>query len=773
MVRTNCINEPAAETSTEAFKEPSSRHTSLPVDESASPVKYGSFRDKSASLSRKKTRKVRLMTELLAKDGSPATNVSSVPLAIRDASVDVSVRIQSPDSRKRKSTDLVDKATSDSVEHIQAEVAPLVGKKRQKKKNKVVHESSSEEPFEESYPVDIARTEKSKGPINMSSLKIDQNSSKKKNKRLQDGSFTYWNDSIPKEGQISTLKNKKNMKGGSVAAPLQSVQQNAPSDQGLTMQRCRESGPQLTGGPVFSEVDQFNRQGELNAFFQRSEFPFINVSQIEGVRDTDSGGPSNRLTTNEIQESSTLPRRRDDQRSENDDVLEIAELMAKNQFERCLPDGDSEKQPANNTQRAQLVDLNEEYVGGQEDNNIQRRESQKNGQNAAIINKEKTVDYLSCIDTNHFKVSHLNKSTFTSSGLIRPFCQYPETPSRGMHCFPSNLNRQVNAQNSQWTGNVLRPPASHYGFSYSVSEGTPQKTEALNRNWPTMYPNHMPYLYNAVGNFDGNGNLTFRNPSGSGVEKKRQNFDSEVLGKKHAGYPFACKLSGKKSSSDLFSNDAMSALHLLSLMDGNLPTGATFDGSGPPSLFQRPSFPYHNTVMPTTNDNAGRSPISHNFNHGHFSTAGGFAIPFQHGKIHKNATNIMNQVSLEPRGKGKAKDFLAQNRGGTPLQFPAISNPALFTEHSVLENVNKQQVAPSSSNATAQPPKSSVLCTINRNPADFSIPEAGNEFMIAGEDLKLRKPMYSENRAGSVRLDGAKRKKKTTVPKEPDRHKMP
>ncbi|KAM7273161.1 hypothetical protein ACFE04_027825 [Oxalis oulophora] len=91
------------------------------------------------------------------------------------------------------------------------------------------------------------------------------------------------------------------------------------------------------------QVDQFNRQGELNAFFQRSEFPFINASQIEGVCHTDSGGPSNRLTTNEIQESSTLPRRHNDQRSENDDVLEIAELMAKNQFERCLPDGDSEK----------------------------------------------------------------------------------------------------------------------------------------------------------------------------------------------------------------------------------------------------------------------------------------------------------------------------------------------------------------------------------------------------------------------------------------------
>ncbi|KAM7273310.1 hypothetical protein ACFE04_027974 [Oxalis oulophora] len=37
--------------------------------------------------------------------------------------------------------------------------------------------------------------------------------------------------------------------------------------------------------------------------------------------------------------------------------------MAKNQFERCLLDGDSEKQSADNTQRAQLVDLNEEYVG--------------------------------------------------------------------------------------------------------------------------------------------------------------------------------------------------------------------------------------------------------------------------------------------------------------------------------------------------------------------------------------------------------------------------
>ncbi|KAM7274113.1 hypothetical protein ACFE04_028777 [Oxalis oulophora] len=61
--------------------------------------------------------------------------------------------------------------------------------------------------------------------------------------------------------------------------------------------RCEEFGPQLTG---VLGVDQFNRQGELNAFFQRSEFPFINASQIVGVRKTDYGGSSNRLTTNEI-----------------------------------------------------------------------------------------------------------------------------------------------------------------------------------------------------------------------------------------------------------------------------------------------------------------------------------------------------------------------------------------------------------------------------------------------------------------------------------------
>lgn len=49
------------------------------------------------------------------------------------------------------------------------------------------------------------------------------------------------------------------------------------------------------------------------------------------------------------------------------------------------------------------------------------------------------------------------------------------------------------------------------------------------------------------------------------------------------------------------------------------------------------------------------------------------------------------------------------------------------------------------------------ICTLNRNPADFSIPDAKNEYTITARDLKSRKRISLKERSRGVNLEGLKR----------------
>lgn len=52
-------------------------------------------------------------------------------------------------------------------------------------------------------------------------------------------------------------------------------------------------------------------------------------------------------------------------------------------------------------------------------------------------------------------------------------------------------------------------------------------------------------------------------------------------------------------------------------------------------------------------------------------------------------------------------------------------------------------------------------CTMNQNPADFSIPEAGNIYTICARDLKFRKRNASREKRPSVKVNGVKRQRVT------------
>lgn len=66
------------------------------------------------------------------------------------------------------------------------------------------------------------------------------------------------------------------------------------------------------------------------------------------------------------------------------------------------------------------------------------------------------------------------------------------------------------------------------------------------------------------------------------------------------------------------------------------------------------------------------------------------------------------------------------------------------------------------SNLASQPSRGDLaleVCTLNQNPADFSIPDAKNEFTISAKDLKSRKRNSLKERSRSVNVEGQKRRR--------------
>lgn len=51
------------------------------------------------------------------------------------------------------------------------------------------------------------------------------------------------------------------------------------------------------------------------------------------------------------------------------------------------------------------------------------------------------------------------------------------------------------------------------------------------------------------------------------------------------------------------------------------------------------------------------------------------------------------------------------------------------------------------------------VCTLNRNPADFGIPDARNEFTLSAKDLRSRKKNASKEKSRMVNVEGRKRQR--------------
>ncbi|GAV88695.1 hypothetical protein CFOL_v3_32117 [Cephalotus follicularis] len=722
--------------------------------------------------------------------------------------------------------------------------------------------------------------------IRLNSAMIREGSTARKDvDNIQTGSrtvpFQSTKDSISEHGLqlcLNSYMNAQKSDGKSIPqltegrASLLTWQRGSPKEDQIKRKDVKINFGRNLSIPFKSEPDAFLPKGSRFDLINKkttNKRTFLNekqkhASHVAGgggslTQHMDLCGTSNKGKAIQIHEHSAVTRKIGDQRASKvseqgplDDIpMEIVELMAKNQYERCLPDAENDKQPletANNTMVLQLMDLNKacgdmELSLLQEDTAQRRKPRAKNGGNDKTkrneyvgVAKQKTVDYFSRIDKSHYNTSQPEQS-YVPQGFW-PFSQCLEKPSSGVHYSAASSSRLTIGQSSQWIDKMVGHTSSHASMAAlracDTCQGVPRRSEAANFSCSSVISSHIPFVHHisqkspdqstnndvrlhchsslSRGNMDGDYNLNFSNPKVSIFDKNNGNFDSEIL-RTRAEYPFACKHNGM-GSLDLYSNETIPAMHLLSLMDAGLRSGAPIDMNATPKFFKRPPFPPHHhskefpglplglggfktdTMKHPTYDYYGKTTLSEN-SRGCFPsipTVGPSALSFQHDRSLKRANDSPSQVSLKSREKEKTKVSRSprQNRGRNSGKFGLATgglgtNDGSVPRHSMqkmslrpsdstafplqfypAENTTKHKLDAPTTNVSVQHWKSSFqteVCSINRNPADFSVPEAGNEYMIAGEDLKFRTSLPSENRSSLIKLDkldGRKRQRKAT-----------
>ncbi|KAL5783274.1 hypothetical protein ACOSP7_008303 [Xanthoceras sorbifolium] len=574
----------------------------------------------------------------------------------------------------------------------------------------------------------------------------------------------------------------------------------------------------------------------------------LHVGNSSLMQQMDICGTSNSGKSTERQEYSALSKIHSDQQADKvseqgncDDIpMEIVELMAKNQYERCLPDVENDKQPLEttiNTSNAQI------YAKGKlsflsEKTARKPKPQVKNSRNGKITRaenvgtaKQKSVDCVSHIDRNHLNFSQLEQ-TYSPTGL-RLIPQSQEKLQSGVKFSATSSSMNSSSQNCQWIGNILGNRSSQTNLrtleSCNTCLSVPQQGKEAASIWSSMIQNHMPFAYKIPqkhagpstnpdvfshcssslrkGNFNATRELNFLNLNVTNSEKHHRNINSQTLSK-HTENPFACKHSGM-GSLDLYSNDTIPAMHLLSLMDAGLRSGPPIDINETPKFPKRPSFPHDHhakdfsemssvgykttsTMKPPSYDYYGKNHVSENSrdNFPAIPTVNASGFPFQYNRGAKKSTDLISQASLksQEREKAKGSDSTSQNKGHrshksvltgsgsgtnhgsspvhsmTNMFLGASDSMVLPLQPYVMENATKHKLEALNNTSTLWPLKrnsKTEICTVNRNPADFSMP--GDDYMIRGEDLKFRKPRFSENGSGLVKLERHKQKRQKKV----------
>ncbi|CAL1373472.1 unnamed protein product [Linum trigynum] len=463
----------------------------------------------------------------------------------------------------------------------------------------------------------------------------------------------------------------------------------------------------------------------------------------------------------------------------SDDIpMEIVELMAKNQYERCLPDAQ-----AGSSRGHQTLDFGNRHVVATHpfyQEALREKLLTQNGTNGMIQWSEKSrppAKQKSAVqfpDQPQFFINQAEQSRPPPLGYAEFLRR--QNPSGVPQDSASSAGRHIGGQHLQWLRNLSTKGPPVQSSSHNTTRSW---SEEANRSWPTMAPSHLlPFMFNdpklmspppppsiirkATPNMDNdNQNATSfqrqgNNSFGSETPRRESHLETSLARRSNNNL---IELNQKPvGNTDIYSNESISAMHLLSLMDAGRRSNGQVNQESPSTSRDR----HYSEMRTLPYDYDGENQFTRGFQqHGSANSQRiGSSASFQiDSRGFKKAIDFSSQVSQETRRRKEDFDSLAENRHGSIPQHSGYSPvhirkkilgssdssskvPFQMQEASKLPSPMVYRLEAGSKTNTTGHPQKRILelqetCRINRNPADFSYPGPGNPYMIGPKDLKF------------------------------------
>ncbi|CAL0305653.1 unnamed protein product [Lupinus luteus] len=577
-----------------------------------------------------------------------------------------------------------------------------------------------------------------------------------------------------------------------------------------------------------SNVQQPKRKDFETNVFGRPSIPskqITNAISGKGVRCEQTNSARNTEKTSKAMERPNLMKRYSEQTAEvseqgtlDDIPMEIVELLAKNQYERCLPDVENRSLLHKSTTRRKKQMTVGNAVHGKGEFSLSKegqkeklqvthkKSSVSTGGEIVKPSQRKPVHHFSPFDGNNLRMNNI--------------C--PPQPPFGFDVSQSQNNQFSNmgsshlgrAQNFKFNGDLEERGSSYATLQAqggcSLHKTIFQEDDEASRIWASLTSNHISLGYDVPKkvvsqptsaiiditsrqtdalhrqNTRRDIDLNCINLHVTGPEMLSRSIGSGTFSRVSGGYPFPGKNNGMephqnlRGSLDMYSNEAIPAMHLLSLMDAGKQSRTPFNVGVNAQMFRRPS--YHGDcstkleIGTSKTHSTTKTQSSNHYSRSYSSDKSGGCVlgtpnfvtssSTQHGMKFIRDTGAFagrNSVESGKNEKMKNSNSAMQNRVSNQFSWPHLEKETQV-QHKLEVRGTHETLLPVRVNLGNS-------CMLNRNPADFTMPKTGNAYMISGEDLKFEKripqtkPCFPPPYAFQQ-----KRKLKRTKMKEPSKH---
>ncbi|XP_024971054.1 protein EMBRYONIC FLOWER 1 [Cynara cardunculus var. scolymus] len=460
------------------------------------------------------------------------------------------------------------------------------------------------------------------------------------------------------------------------------------------------------------------------------------------------------------------------------DEREIAELMAKNQYERSLCEARSHHRPPGGSNNSWIIPNTSGFpkVGMNEMCLHQEYLSMiRPSSSVATISMMPTSESMGPTSMRNPATGFFHQDQVSSFAMFDAFSQCQKQPSSGIWISNSGTQRHHDPcyHHVSKGGNKKIADAHRYTTTnMQVLEAFSPYRNGTNVSFGQEYAkcsekDKGKSIMNLDLNVVAPNVVEEQNNSGS-LDLTSREYRSPYHPKEQRIEPNSKHISSLDSS---YSNEAIPAMQLLSLMDAGKSSHHPFmDGK----KFTRPLSPCYNhcnsTMAGKTNPMANscfpysgmrpgvQKPIGSSTHF--FSVPESSSLPagrFRTDQDVKLPSVNGHQVYHKPQEeKSRSTYSPSLSHGCRPEDAYVFPLPWHATE----DRSGRVSLGAQRAFGPRVDPPGTTICTINQNPADFSTPGPENEYMIDYEDLKLRGESSFKRKSASENPNGPKRQKR-------------